>query len=174
MGKGFASCPIEHGPFGRSDPPKEGFGCLWVFCLMVLIGWYLDSDKPDKPVIEQNKPVIEQNDYNYEDTNIKISRKNGKVHSENDKPAIVSSDGIKIWYKNGLIHRDNNKPAIIYQSGMVEYWKNGVQYNPEFLKTTIKLKELNSEKFSHKMYLWGGCEKKSNWIEKGGLQTTPR
>src|SRR3990167_9929300 len=39
--------------------------------------------------------------------------KNGVLHRENDKPAIIWFDGSKQWWKNGLRHRENNQPAGI-------------------------------------------------------------
>jgi hypothetical protein len=27
--------------------------------------------------------------------------KNGKLHNENDKPAIIQNDGYKLWFKKG-------------------------------------------------------------------------
>ena len=40
-------------------------------------------------------------------------------------------DGTKNWYKEGKLHRDNDQPAIIEANG-TKYWcKDGVQYTPE-------------------------------------------
>lgn len=38
--------------------------------------------------------------------------KNGKLHRDNDLPAVI--DGVnKKWYKYGKLHRDNDLPAVI-------------------------------------------------------------
>ena len=39
-------------------------------------------------------------------------------------------NGNQFWYKNGKIHRDNDLPAVIYASGTQEWFKNGKKYNP--------------------------------------------
>lgn len=51
--------------------------------------------------------------------------KNGELHRDGDKPAIIYSDGSRRWFKNGEYHREGNKPAIIYSDGSEEYWVNG-------------------------------------------------
>ena len=55
----------------------------------------------------------------------------GKIHSINDEPAVVRSDGTRKWYKNGLLHRDDDKPAIIYGSGTNEWYKNGLLHRDD-------------------------------------------
>ena len=52
--------------------------------------------------------------------------KEGELHRDNDKPAIVCAYGGKYWYKEGLKHRDNDLPAIIYASGDQHWYKEGV------------------------------------------------
>ena len=54
----------------------------------------------------------------------------GKLHRENDKPAIIWRDRTKEWYRKGKLHRENDKPAVIYPNGRKEYWYNGKQYFP--------------------------------------------
>jgi antitoxin component YwqK of YwqJK toxin-antitoxin module len=51
--------------------------------------------------------------------------KNGEPHRENDLPAIEQSNGYKAWYLNGLRHRENDLPAIKYPDGSKEWWLNG-------------------------------------------------
>jgi len=37
----------------------------------------------------------------------------------------------KAWYKDGFLHRDNDKPALILSQGVDcehKYYKNGVEY----------------------------------------------
>ena len=50
------------------------------------------------------------------------------LHSVDDEPAIIWSDGTKYWFKDGLKHRDNNLPAIIYSDGDCGYYKNENRY----------------------------------------------
>ena len=54
--------------------------------------------------------------------------KNGKIHRDNDKPAVICADGTKQWYRNGKYHRDNDKPATIYYDGAKEWYKNGLRH----------------------------------------------
>ena len=39
--------------------------------------------------------------------------KDGKLHRDNDQPAIIYADGTKFWYKEGKYHREDDQPAII-------------------------------------------------------------
>jgi hypothetical protein len=55
--------------------------------------------------------------------------KNGNMHRDNDKPAVIRFDGTKEWLKNGKRHRDNDKPAIL-QNGFKRWYKNGEEYEP--------------------------------------------
>jgi len=51
--------------------------------------------------------------------------KNGKLHRDNDKPAVIWSDGEKNWHKDGPLHRDGDKPAVIQANGAKVWYKNG-------------------------------------------------
>ena len=51
--------------------------------------------------------------------------KNGEVHRDDDRPAIIYADGGLVWYKNGEYHRDGDKPARIDEDGTLGWWKNG-------------------------------------------------
>jgi hypothetical protein len=54
---------------------------------------------------------------------------NGKLHRDGDKPAIITSGGARWWYQNGKIHRDGDKPAFISANGTQQEWyNNGVLY----------------------------------------------
>jgi len=50
---------------------------------------------------------------------------NGKLHSYNDLPALIYTNGRKYWYKHGLRHRNNGKPAIVSPDGRKQYWVDG-------------------------------------------------
>jgi len=49
----------------------------------------------------------------------------GKVHRDNDMPAVIYEDGSKEWYVNGLRHRDNDLPAVIFKNGYKAWYVNG-------------------------------------------------
>ncbi len=49
-----------------------------------------------------------------------MEHKNGKIHRNNDKPAVIFSNKTKKWYINGQRHR-LYAPAII-TSDKKEYW----------------------------------------------------
>ena len=50
----------------------------------------------------------------------------GKLHRENDKPAIEWADGTKSWwYRKGQHHRENDKPAVEWAHGTKEWWYKG-------------------------------------------------
>ncbi len=39
---------------------------------------------------------------------------------------VIDEDGIKRWYnKDGNLHRDNDKPAVIHEDGYKEWFING-------------------------------------------------
>jgi len=58
-----------------------------------------------------------------------------------DKPAMITNDGIKCWFKKGLLHRDNG-PAIILADG-TSYWYYEGEYIEHFsLKDYIIMVEL--------------------------------
>jgi hypothetical protein len=50
--------------------------------------------------------------------------KDGKVHRDNDLPAIEYIDGTKCWCQNGFLHRDNG-PAIEYSNGDDIWYQHG-------------------------------------------------
>lgn len=52
------------------------------------------------------------------------------LHSFNDQPA-VSDPTCKEWYRNGKLHRDNDKPAMIFWNGSEEWFKNGIRYRED-------------------------------------------
>jgi hypothetical protein len=41
---------------------------------------------------------------------------NGKLHSFDDYPAVIMSDGMMFWFRHGEMHRDE-KPAVIWRNG---------------------------------------------------------
>ena len=63
--------------------------------------------------------------------------KNGKIHRDNDLPAVINLYGDQIWYKNGEIHRDNDLPAIIYSNGAQYWYQNGLFHRDNDLPAII-------------------------------------
>jgi hypothetical protein len=49
---------------------------------------------------------------------------NNQFHREDDKPAVVFTNGTQYWYKNDKRHRENG-PAIIYYNGDEHWYLNG-------------------------------------------------
>jgi hypothetical protein len=76
-------------------------------------------------------------------------KKNGLLHRDNDKPALITPDGVVYWYKDGKQHRDGDKPAIIYPNGFVLYYKDGVVVKDPLKKVKdvflISIKKLYKE-----------------------------
>jgi len=56
----------------------------------------------------------DNDDYNVNEGGTKWWVKNGLLHRENDKPAVVWADGTKFYYQNGVPHRDGGKPTMEY------------------------------------------------------------
>jgi starvation-inducible outer membrane lipoprotein len=67
------------------------------------------------------------------DEGLKRWYKNGKIHRDNDQPAVIDVDGYKAWHKNGEYHRDNNLPAIIKDD--MKWW----YINGKYIKTEMSI-----------------------------------
>ncbi len=52
----------------------------------------------------------------------------GKLHRDNDLPAIVNVNGTEEWFKEGLKHRDNDMPAVVHPNGTKEWWQNNKRH----------------------------------------------
>jgi len=52
--------------------------------------------------------------------------KDGKLHRDNDLPAVIWEDGSKFWWVSGEKHRENDMPAVIYSDGYKTWWVNGL------------------------------------------------
>jgi hypothetical protein len=81
---------------------------------------------------EDDKPAIVYTD------GTQIWMRNSKLHRDNG-PAAIYADGTQLWCKNDELHRDNGKPAVINADGTEEYWLNDKrQPNPkEFKELTV-------------------------------------
>ncbi len=69
--------------------------------------------------------------------------KNGKLHRDNDLPAVVHQNGYQGWYKNGVLHRDNDLPAQISPNGTLRWYKNGKYHRENDLPAIIDLNGAN-------------------------------
>lgn len=51
--------------------------------------------------------------------------RHGKLHRENDKPALVYSDDetYMAWYQNGMVNRGNDQPARVWSQGGKEWYR---------------------------------------------------
>jgi hypothetical protein len=56
--------------------------------------------------------------------------KNGRLHRDGDKPAIIRVDGTQHWFKDGKRHRGGDNPAVIWADGRKEWYRNGEKYTP--------------------------------------------
>ncbi len=65
---------------------------------------------------EESPTIIRNDSYWY---------KNGILHSENDKPAVVGQNGNQYWFRDGKSHRGGDKPAVMYQNGDQYWFKDG-------------------------------------------------
>lgn len=54
-------------------------------------------------------------------------QRDGKLHSEEGKPAVVYADGTQWWYQNGLVHREDG-PAVTFPDGTEEWWQNNKRH----------------------------------------------
>jgi hypothetical protein len=81
--------------------------------------------------------------------------RNGLLHRDGDKPAVISidkdtGDVIQEWWYNGVRHREHDKPAIKNsQLKLKEWWYNGIRHRENdkpsiLLKSILLTKESNS------------------------------
>jgi hypothetical protein len=60
-------------------------------------------------------------------------RRNGKLHRDNDLPALVSISNGRVtqsWWQDGELHRDNDLPALIVPGYAQEYLWRGKLHRP--------------------------------------------
>lgn len=62
---------------------------------------------------------------------------NGKIHRDNDLPAVIRPMSYKQWFQHGDIHRDNDKPAAIWTNGRTEWYKHGKLHRENDLPAVI-------------------------------------
>ncbi len=49
----------------------------------------------------------------------------GRLHRNNDLPAVIRANGTQEWRQHGKVHRDNDLPAIICTNGSQEWHQYG-------------------------------------------------
>jgi hypothetical protein len=54
----------------------------------------------------------------------------GKLHRDGDLPAAVDDDGPQVWYQHGRLHRSHDLPAVVWADGRQEWWVDGVRQTP--------------------------------------------
>ena len=82
----------------------------------------------------------EQKDYSDYRTILKYSEKwyqNGRLHRDNDLPAVIDEDGTQRWYYYGKLHRENDLPAVILVDGKQEWYQNGELYRKNNLPCIV-------------------------------------
>lgn len=80
-----------------------------------------------------------------EDGDIYCYDVNGKLHSEEDRPAIISKLGGRMWFYHGKNDRDGDRPAIVHPDGRWYWAKAGKVYRIKDRKGRIVL-ENNTNK----------------------------
>lgn len=75
-----------------------------------------------------------------------IKLKNGKFHSDNDEPSIITPNGSKYWCKNGFLQRDNDLPTIETKEYMT--WGTGYVYVNENKKDVKNLIVVHNQIFT--------------------------
>ena len=79
-------------------------------------------------------------------THTKVVEKNGnvywyvegKLHSVDDKPAVITHHGNNYWYSKGAIHRDGDLPAVVTGHGNLRWFKNGICHRDGNLPAVIR------------------------------------
>lgn len=41
---------------------------------------------------------------------------------------VIDNDGTKRWYSDGKLHRDNDRPAVEWADGSMYWYKDGAMY----------------------------------------------
>ena len=70
---------------------------------------------------------------------------NGLLHSENDQPAHIDSNGTMSWWKHGVRCRDNG-PSYIAHNGDMFWGTNDVYHRTDGPAVIRKKKPINSSK----------------------------
>ena len=63
--------------------------------------------------------------------------RDGKLHRDNDLPAMIRALGTQKWYKDGKLHREGDLPAVIWANGTQNWYKYGKQHRDGDLPAEI-------------------------------------
>ncbi len=61
----------------------------------------------------------------------------GRLHRNNDLPAVIRANGTQEWRQHGVRHRDNDLPATIYVDGSREWRRYGKIHRDNDLPAVI-------------------------------------
>ena len=61
----------------------------------------------------------------------------GQLHSFNDEPAYIDTDGTKYYYQDGVIHRGGDQPAQEWADGSKMWYQHGVMNRDNGLPALI-------------------------------------
>ena len=65
--------------------------------------------------------------YTKTDYGVKTTNAKGFLHSYDDAPAYVSIGSYKEWRKEGKLHRENGKPAVVCSDGRKGFFLEGIR-----------------------------------------------
>jgi hypothetical protein len=140
----------QYGKFHRLDGPA--YECLDGYKEWYIEGIEYTEEEWKIKVLELSKYEVKKFDnrieYYYE----------GKLHRNNDLPAIEYKNGSKYWFQNGKLHRDNG-PAEEFSNGVKIWYKNGLTHRldgpayeyKENKEWYIEGKEYTEEEFNNKI-----------------------
>ncbi len=61
----------------------------------------------------------------------------GRLHRDNDLPAVICTNKTRKWYQHNKLHRDNDLPAIIWADGSQEWYYHGKLHRDNDLPAVI-------------------------------------
>lgn len=119
-----------------SDPCVHWFSTnglplrLWSHCVRINCGQLFRPFCFRKTEHRTNGKLHSENDLPAEiwSDGAQVWYRHGKRHRDGDLPALVgSSMGAQAWYQNGKLHRDGDRPAIVHSDGLLEWWRDGIR-----------------------------------------------
>lgn len=57
--------------------------------------------------------------------------RDGKLHRDDDLPAVIEADGSQMWYQHGKLHRRGDRPAVVWANGSQHWWKRGMLHRED-------------------------------------------
>ena len=64
--------------------------------------------------------------------------KEGSVHRDQDRPAVIEANSTQWWFMEGELHRDQDQPAIIKTSGYQAWYSGGKRHRDGDLPAVIE------------------------------------